>query len=82
MNPDGYQTGFAIKTDGTHLRVLAPPVAPAGGDADPSFVVAGGGTNLINLPSSDGTYREVFVIDAKRLLQLTDFRKEDTSRVF
>jgi len=82
LNPDGYQTGFEINTDGTGLRVLAMPVAPAGGHIDPSFVVAGGGTNLINLESSDNTYQEVFLIDRKRLLQLTDFGRQDTSRVF
>src|SRR5262249_55459166 len=81
LNPDGHQTGFVINTDGTGLRVLATPVAAAGGRVDPRFLVAGGGTNLINLESSDGTYQEVFIIDGKRLLQLTDFRRQDTSRV-
>src|SRR5262249_20669981 len=81
LNPDGHETGFMLNTDGTGLRVLATPVAPAGGRIDPNFAVAGGGTNLINLHSFDGTYQEIFVIDGKRLLQLTDFHRPDTSRV-
>jgi hypothetical protein len=82
LNPNGYFTGFVINTDGTGLRILATPVPSAGGRVDPRFVVAGGGTNLINLESSDGTYQELFLIDGKRLLQLTNFRRPDTSRVF
>jgi hypothetical protein len=80
LNPDGYFTGFVINTDGTGLRVLATPVAPAGGRVDARFVVAGGGTNLINLGFSD--YQELFIVDGKRLLQLTAFHRANTSRVF
>jgi hypothetical protein len=82
LNPNGYFTGFVINTDGTGLQILATPVPPAGGRADPRFVVAGGGTNLINLAFSDSAYQEVFIVDGQRLLQLTDFHRIDTSRVF
>jgi hypothetical protein len=82
LNPDGYFTGFVINTDGTGLRILASPVPPAGGRVDARFVVAGGGSNLINLAFSDNAYQEIFIVDGKRLLQLTDFHRQSTSRVF
>jgi hypothetical protein len=82
LNPSGYFTGFRIDTDGTGLRVLDTPVAPGSGRVDPRFVVAGGGSNLINLAFADGAYQEVFIIKGKRLLQLTDFHRANTSRVF
>src|SRR5262249_49651524 len=82
LNPDGYYTGFVINADGTGLRILATPVPPGTGRVDARFVVAGGGTNLINLGFSDSAYQELFIVDGKRLFQLTNFRRGDTSRVF
>ncbi|HKA28230.1 MAG TPA: hypothetical protein VKH82_02565 [Candidatus Binatia bacterium] len=82
-NPEGRSHFFTIETDGTGLRSVGPRVRP-GGRVDPVFMIAGGGTNLFNVvfygPDGLPAFQEVFLLDGKRLLQLTGLRNPETAR--
>lgn len=85
LNPEGAYTFFTADTDGTGLRAIGTPIASEGSRIDPRFRIAGGGTNLMNMAVVDGSslvFQDVFLLDGKRLLQLTDFRRPDTGRRF
>src|SRR5262245_28415092 len=81
--PEGAVFFFTVQTDGTQLRRVGPSAAP-GGRIDPVFVIAGGGTNLFNWtffgPDGQMVFQEVFLLDGRRLLQLTRLRSPQTSR--
>jgi hypothetical protein len=86
LNPEAAYDFFTVKTDGSDIREVGTPIASAGSEVDPKkFVIAGGGTNLMNLAFADvdgSRFQEVFILDGKRLLQLTGFRRPDTGRRF
>jgi hypothetical protein len=88
LNPEAAYDFFTVNTDGSNIREVGTPIASAGSQVDPKkFVIAGGGTNLMNMAfvDVDGSsflFQEVFILDGKRLLQLTSFRRPDTGRRF
>jgi hypothetical protein len=85
LNPEAAYDFFTVNTDGSSIREVGTPVASAGSQVNPQFVIAGGGTNLMNLAFVDvdgSSFQEVFILDGKRLLQLTSFRRPDTGRRF
>jgi hypothetical protein len=78
---------FRVKIDGTGLRAVATPVALPGSRVEPIFQIAGGAGNVASLllPGMAmnpllglASIFEVFLIDGKNLLQLTNFRRIDT----
>jgi hypothetical protein len=94
-NPDGLHPGgafFTVNTDGTGLKALPIAVALPGGQIVPRFGITGGrsGVLTLDLPgtpvNSVFTFppriSEVFLLDGKNLLQLTNFRRVDTGRGF
>jgi len=94
-NPDGLHPGgafFTVNTDGTGLKALPTAVALPGGQIVPRFDITGGRTEVLTLDLA-GTPEnsianfplaifEVFILDGKKLLQLTNFRRVDTGRGF
>ena len=89
LNPEREFRVFSIKIDGTGLRAFDSLVASPGAELDPTFSVAGRGTNVGSFvvpgtPVDDlalgGQVRELFVGDLKRnrFLQLTNFGRSDT----
>src|SRR4029434_10242137 len=60
----------------------ATPVAIPGSRVRPTFEIAGDGTNLLAIdlagPPDEPSVREIFVLNGRRLLQLTDFGRWDT----
>jgi hypothetical protein len=90
LNPAGDFVAFSVKTDGTGLRKLPAPVVVPGSRVVPIFQVTGGGANraplTLSLPGSPvnpnpflAAIQEVFLLDGKNLLQLTNFRRADTN---
>jgi hypothetical protein len=93
LNPAGDFLPFSVKTDGTGLRAAPAPVVVPGSRVVPIFQVTGGGRNrqplTLSLPGSpvnprplSSDIREVFLLDGKTLLQLTNFRRADTFVAF
>jgi hypothetical protein len=94
-NPDGLHPGgafFTVNTDGTGLKALPIAVALQGSQIVQRFEITGGRTEILTL-HLDGTPEnsvftfptrifEVFLLDGKNLLQLTNFRRVDTGRGF
>jgi hypothetical protein len=90
-NPEGSQLAFTVRLDGTRFTRVPTPVAEPGSRVIPSFQVTNLGTNLVELsrpgtpenpaPGSPGII-EVFLVDGRRLLQLTNFRRVDTASAF
>jgi hypothetical protein len=84
LNPAGTIRVFTVKTNGTELRVSAEPVAATGGRIIDEFGLTGGRgfvrtLELPGTPVNQGpAIREVFLLDGKNLLQLTNFRRSDT----
>jgi hypothetical protein len=88
MHPNG--THITIRTDGSGLRMLPNPIPVPGSRFDPEFTIAGGGRAVVNarfdrppagphpLPTAFPFVQEVFVIDGKNFLQLTNFDRDDT----
>jgi hypothetical protein len=94
-NPDGLHPGgafFTVNTDGTGLEAVPIAVALPGSQIVPRFEVTGGRTGVLTLDlpgtpvNSVFTFptviSEVFLLDRKELLQLTNFRRVDTGRGF
>jgi len=94
-NPDGLHPGgafFTVNTDGTGLEAVPIPVALQGSQIVPRFEITGGRTEVLTLDlrgtpvnsvsSYPLTIFEVFLLDGKELLQLTNFRRVDTGRGF
>src|SRR5262245_29817664 len=92
-NPDGLHPGgafFTVNTDGTRLESVPIAAALPGGQLVPRFEVAGGRTEILTLPlpgtpvnsvsSFPLTIFEVFLLEGKNLLQLTNFGRVDTGR--
>jgi hypothetical protein len=91
-NPDGAHPGltaFTVRADGTGLRALPVPL-PAGGSAVvPRFSVSGAGSKVLTLlVPGDAVNQpglsvyEVFFLDGRNLLQLTNYQRFDTEGQF
>ena len=94
-NPDGLHPGgafFTVNTDGTGLEALPIAVVLPGSQIVQRFEITGGRTGVLtlDLPGTPvnsvftfpPTISEVFLLDGKNLLQLTNFRRVDTGRGF
>jgi hypothetical protein len=93
-NPDGRHPGFAyftVGTDGSRLRSVPLPVASPESHVVPRFGISGTrratllGETLPGMPVNatpgfPATIAEVFLLEGPRLLQLTNFRRNDTAR--
>jgi hypothetical protein len=89
-NPEGNWLEFVVNRDGSDLQGVPLPVALPGTRAVPIFGIEGGGArrraDVLSLPGAPvnpgvallGTIVEIFFIDGKNFLQLTDFRRVDT----
>jgi hypothetical protein len=73
---DGKSGWFRIHTDGTGLEAGTSPIAIPGSQVRPTFEIAGGGTNIIAIDFV--LFAELFVLNGRKLLQLTNFRRGDT----
>ncbi len=73
---DGKSGWFKIHTDGTGLEAATSPVAIPGSQVRPTFEIAGGGTNIVGMGL--GEFVELFLLDGRKLLQLTNFGHGDT----
>jgi hypothetical protein len=76
---------FTVRTDGSELRPVA-PVAVAGSRVVPYFAVGGGRKTAFTAVLSDTTASgarvtssELFVVEGRNLLQLTNFGRRDTT---
>ena len=84
LNPAGTIRVYTVKTNGTGLRVSAEPVTATGSHIIDEFGLTGGRgfvrtLELPGTPVNQGpAIREVFLLDKKNLLQLTNFRRSDT----
>ncbi len=89
LNPEGSFPVFTVKTDGTGLRAAPSPVVLPGSRVVPIFAIAGVGTSNVlsrsvpgtprnQIPGARPTIGEVFLLNGKNLLQLTNFRRVDT----
>src|SRR5437867_3160146 len=90
-NPEHDFTAFTVRVDGScRLKPLPRPIAPPGSHVVQTFAVVGRGTSIIGLglpgtpvnPCCGLGIFEVGVQDGKNLLQLTNFRRVDTSPRF
>jgi hypothetical protein len=94
-NPDGLHPDgafFTVNTDGTGLEALPVAVALPGSHIAPRFEITGGRTEILTLDLAGTpvnsvfnfppTIFEVFLLDGKKLLQLTNFQRVDTGRGF
>jgi hypothetical protein len=88
LNPNGDGVVFAVQSDGSGLRRLPPPVAVPGSRIVPVFSITGPRPTAtllflpgdpVNMPGTRGGIVEVFVAEGDNLLQLTNFRRSDTS---
>jgi hypothetical protein len=90
-SPSGNFVEFVMNRDGSDLRSVPPPVAVRGGRLVPTFEVTGGGAHrradLLSVPgtavnpaaaASGYSISEVFFIDGRSVLQLTNFGRVDT----
>jgi hypothetical protein len=86
LNPAGDFSPFSVRTDGTGLRAAPLPVVESGSRVVEVFQVTGRGANRAPLtlmkPFQSGFVWEVFFIDDKNLLELTNFRRVDTAARF
>src|SRR5262249_20130615 len=80
---------FTVRTDGSRLRKVTIPRILGGGHIDQTFAIAGRGRSLatfampgtpVNTGQSPFTQiiHELFVVDRRDFLQLTNFGREDT----
>lgn len=83
QHPDGGY--FTVRKNGTGFRAIPTPVALPGSRVLPTFDIGGKGTNVLGvlLPGvptdrPGSSFRELFLLDGKNLLQLTNFRRTDT----
>jgi hypothetical protein len=89
-NPEHDLTAVTVRIDGSRFKPVARPVAPPGSRVVPTFGVTGLGTSLVNLsvpgtpvnPVPGNPINEVFLQDARNLIQLTNFRRIDTDSAF
>jgi hypothetical protein len=92
LNPSGDFRAFVVQTNGAGLRAAATPVAVPGSRVVPTFAVTGGGTNVFEFylpgipvnvaPGYISLINEVFLLDRRNLLQLTNFHRVDTGSQF
>ena len=78
--PEGDQLFFTVKTDGTDLRKAPLPIAVEGSKVGGSFAINGDRPSILTMilpgtppDGSSGGISEVFILDGKDLLQLTNF---------
>jgi cysteine-rich repeat protein len=85
-NPGHHLIGATVRIDGSNFKLVPPPVAVQGSRVVPTFGVTGHGATLVNLsvpgtavnPPVGFAINEVFLLDGKNLVQLTNFRRVDT----
>jgi hypothetical protein len=90
-NPEGSWVEFVVNRDGSGLKGVPLPVALAGSRVVPIFGIEGGGArrraDVLSLPGTPvnpgaagfrDTIVEIFFVDGKNFLQLTDFSRVDT----
>jgi hypothetical protein len=93
LNPTGDLRRFRVKTDGTGLRAAPAPVVVPGSRVVPIFRVTGsrGSRSPLTLflpgpPVNPSPFlqsiAEVFLLDGRNLLQLTNFHRVDTAATF
>lgn len=86
LNPEGTTRIFSVRTDGSGLTVLPPPVA-AGNPFTPVPSITGPNTNIFQIslpgvpmnPQLERPIIETFITNGETLLQLTNFQRSDTS---
>jgi len=91
LNPNSEFAIFTVKIDGTGLRkVPTPPSIPPDGHIVPTFEVTGRGMSLalvavpgrpvnwVDYSPLRQTIHEVFSVGRRNVVQLTNFRREDT----
>ena len=92
LNPQEQLTAFTVRIDGTGLRALPSPVVGSDSHVVTSFAVEGSGGRLATLvlpgtpvnpyPGASGFFgsliNEVFFVNGRHLVQLTDFHRVDT----
>jgi hypothetical protein len=90
-NTEGTVFGFTVKVDGSDLETLTSPVASPGAQIVPVFAITGAHPTAVVLPVPGEpvgppvtapprtTIQDLFVLDGKNLLQLTNFRRSDTA---
>lgn len=76
--PVGEQMFFTVRTDGTHLRKVSLPVTVPGAEVTASFAIYGDRPSILTMnlpadPPATGVIPEIFILDRKNLLQLTNF---------
>src|SRR5262249_44512804 len=91
-NPDGRQVEFVVNGDGSDLRRVPLPVAAPGSQVIPNFGITGAGArrsvttllvpgmavNPTGLGPDFDTISEVFLIDGRNRVQLTNFGRHET----
>jgi hypothetical protein len=89
LNPNAFDAIFTVATDGTGLATLPIPVVAPGSQIVPNFVITGPRPSAslfllpgvpVNAHSSDEAIAEIFLVEGMNLLQLTNFRRFDTSQ--
>lgn len=79
--PEGVRVA-TVRVDGTELKEITLPMLFANAEVSPQFAITGEQRSTALLVFGIGTedpYREVFVAQGGNLLQLTNFRRFDTS---
>lgn len=81
-NPDHNGVGAVVHTDGSGLKLASFPSPLPGSQIVPQFSITGRDRNAVlyafNIGRPD-VYREIFLVSGADLLQLTDYRRFDTS---
>jgi hypothetical protein len=91
LNPEATYRLFTMNIDGTELRPVPPPIAIPGSDVVPAFSItrpiASGNLTSLDMPGTPVNavpeqptwgILEVFVVGPDHVLQLTNFRRNDT----
>jgi hypothetical protein len=88
LNPNGDAAIFTVKIDGAGLKKLPVPIVAPGSQIVPVFSITGPRPSAalfflpgdpVNIPGTRGGVVEVFAVEGKNVLQLTNFHRSDTS---